>query len=109
MTLVSFSLINETIDCYLSDKDINDDDFEQNSTSQRDFFENVYSDSALNRCMIAVYLFGFIGCAGLILVVWFERSGLAGPYRTLVNQLASQNIVKVSPPKFPACTTFCRI
>ena len=96
MTLVSFSLINETIDCYLSDKDINDDDFEQNSTTQRDFFENVYSDSALNRCMIAVYLFGFIGCAGLILVLWFERSGLAGPYRTLVNQLASQNIVKVS-------------
>ena len=98
MTLVSFSIINETIDCYLSDQDINDDDFEQNtSIIQRDFFENVYSDPALNGCMIAVYLFGFIGCAGLILVVWFERSGLAGPYRTLINQLASQNIVKVSP------------
>ena len=108
MTLVSFSLINKTIDCYLSDRDINDDDFEQNSIIQRDFFENVYSDPALNGCMIAVYLFGFIGCAGLILVVWFERSGLAGPYRTLVNQLASQNIVKVSP-KFTACSRFCRI
>ena len=93
MTLVSFSTINETLDCYISDQDNDNDD--QNAI-QKDFFENVYSDSLLNGCMIAVYLFGFIGCAGLILVLWFERSGLAGPYRTLVNQLASQNIVQVS-------------
>ena len=45
--------------------------------------------------MIAVYIFGFLGCTGLILVLWFERSGLAGPYRSVVNQLVSQNIVQV--------------
>ena len=85
MTSVSFTQINETLDPVLD---------HQNGT-QKDFFENVYSDSMVNGCMIAVYIFGFLGCAGLILVLWFERSGLAGPYRSVVNQLVSQNIVQV--------------
>ena len=108
MVLVSFASINETLDCFFSDQDEHADD-DQNAI-QKDFFENVYSDPILNKCMIAVYLFGFIGCAGLILVLWFERSGLAGPYRTLVNQLASQNIVKVSfrVTKFSRIFEFCR-
>ena len=84
MTCVSFFPIDETLDHILN----------QNGT-QKDFFENVYSDPIVNGCMIAVYIFGFLGCAGLILVLWFERSGLAGPYRSLVNQLVSQNIIQV--------------
>lgn len=84
ITSVSFSRINETLDHIINQ-----------IGNQKDFFENVYSDPMVNSCMIAVYIFGFLGCAGLILVLWFERSGLAGPYRSLVNQLVSQNIIQV--------------
>ena len=84
-SLVSFFPIDEDLHHIL----------DQNATTQTDFFENVYSDPMVNGCMIAVYIFGFLGCAGLILVLWFERSGLAGPYRSVVNQLVSQNIVQV--------------
>ena len=84
-SLVSFFPIDESLHHIL----------DQNATTQKDFFENVYSDPMVNSCMIAVYIFGFLGCAGLILVLWFERSGLAGPYRSVVNQLVSQNIVQV--------------
>ena len=85
MTSVSFTQINETLDPVL----------DHHNGTQKDFFENVYSDPMVNGCMIAIYIFGFLGCAGLILVLWFERSGLAGPYRSLVNQLVSQNIIQV--------------
>ena len=84
-SLVSFFPIDESLHHIL----------DQNATTQKDFFENVYNDPMVNGYMIAVYIFGFLGCAGLILVLWFERSGLAGPYRSVVNQLVSQNIVQV--------------
>ena len=84
MTSTTFYPINKT----LSDQIFDQSDVDHNPI-QIDFFENVYSDPILNGCMIAVYFFGCIGCAGLGLVIWFERSGSAGPYRTLVNQLVS--------------------
>ena len=90
MTSTTFYPINKT----LSDQIFDQSDVDHNPI-QIDFFENVYSDPILNGCMIAVYLFGCIGCAGLGLVIWFERSGSAGPYRTLVNQLVSYNLLQV--------------
>ena len=60
---VSFFPIDETLHHIL----------DQNATTQKDFFENVYDDPMVNGCMIAVYIFGFLGCAELILVLWFER------------------------------------
>ena len=33
-----------------------------------------------------------LSCFGLCLVAWFERSGQAGPYRTLINQLVSHKL-----------------
>ena len=90
MTSTTFYPINKT----LSDQIFDQSDVDHNPI-QIDFFENVYSDPILNGCMIAVYFFGCIGCAGLGLVIWFERSGSAGPYRTLVNQLVSYNLLQV--------------
>ena len=55
---VSFFPIDETLHHIL----------DQYATTQKDFFENVYGDPMINGCMIAVYIFGFLGCAGLILV-----------------------------------------
>ena len=60
-----------------------------------DFFKNIYSNPLLNYSMVLIYTLGFIGVSGLILVVWFERSGQAGPYRTLINRLVSYNINQV--------------
>ena len=60
-----------------------------------DFFYQIYSSPLINWSMIGIYLLGLISCAGLRLVSWFERSGQAGPYRTLVNQLMSITLDKV--------------
>ena len=60
-----------------------------------DHFKGVYEMPILNWSMIGIYLLGLISCTGLRLVSWFERSGQAGPYRTLVNQLMSITLDKV--------------
>ena len=61
-----------------------------------DYFESVYSNTILNTSMILIYILGLISCVGLRLVSWFERSGQAGPYRTLVNRLMSITLDEVS-------------
>ena len=63
--------------------------------SNLDSFSQVYANQLLNRFMIVLYIIGLFGCLGLSLVSWFERSGQAGPYRTLVNQLVSINLDQV--------------
>ena len=56
-------------------------------TESVDDFASVYSNTYLNTASILLYIIGMLSCAGLCLVSWFERSGLAGPYRTLKNRL----------------------
>lgn len=48
-----------------------------------DHFEGVYSNPLVNAFCLILYLVGLMACFGLALVVWFEKSGQAGPYRTL--------------------------
>ena len=60
-----------------------------------DFFEQVYSEQILKWLMISFYLLGLVAIVGLGIVTWFERSGEAGPYRTLINRLTSYNIEMV--------------
>lgn len=56
----------------------------------KDYFADVYAiNPVLNTSAVVAYVFGYIGVAGLILVIWYERSGKAGPHRTLVNRLVS--------------------
>ena len=59
---------------------------------QHDDFAGVYSNLYINFAMLFIYSLGFVACIGLGMVIWFERSGQAGPYRTLVNQLVSYRI-----------------
>lgn len=59
----------------------NEDDF-------KELFENTFENVAI----VGLYVIGNVSCAGLLLVSWFEKSGQAGPYRTLVNQLASMRL-----------------
>ena len=64
--------------------------------TQEDFYHGVYSNWYLNTFTLCCYFFGLAGAAKLFFVTWFERSGEAGPYRTLVNQLASVNLDQAS-------------
>ena len=61
-----------------------------------DFFEDGFSSPWLKSSMVLVHLITCLSNGGLGFVVWFEVTGRAGPYRTLVNKLASFLIIQVS-------------
>ena len=42
--------------------------------------------------MFLVYILGLLNCVSLSFISWFERSGQAGPFRTLRNRLVSFNV-----------------
>ena len=63
-------------------------------------FQGVYEGPYLKGTIIVTFILLMIGCIGLGFVLWFERSGQAGPYRTLINQLVSYNIEQVSKDIF---------
>ena len=63
----------------------------KNSLHEEDFFAEVYSDPRIVFGMVMLYLIGLGGVLGLVIIIWLERSGQAGPFRTLVNQLVSFN------------------
>lgn len=60
--------------------------------TEKDHFEEVYSDVILNLISFGVYLIGTLSCIGLCYASWYEKSGQAGQFRTLVNQLVSHNL-----------------
>ena len=60
----------------------------------QDYFENIYPSVRLTWAII--YIFNAIFCLLLAKIASFERSGEAGQFRTLVNQLMSFNIDQVS-------------
>ena len=66
-----------------------------------DFFEDGFSSPWLKSSMVLVYLINCLSNGGLAFVVWFEVTGRAGPYRTLVNKLVSFMIIQVSSYKKP--------
>ena len=61
-----------------------------------DYFADLYSDPKLQIAFFLNYWIGWIGVVGISFVTWFERSGQAGQFRTLVNQLVSLNLDQVS-------------
>ena len=62
---------------------------------EEDYYKQAYASPCMNWCMFTTYLLGLVGCGGLALVSWFERSGQAGPYRSLINRLVSHNMDQV--------------
>ena len=71
------------------------DNISKENNDSTDFFLGVYESPYFTKLLIATYIIDVISCIGLNFVVWFERSGGAGHYRTLVNQLTSFNLDQV--------------
>lgn len=63
--------------------------FNKTSLMSDDVFEGIYSNLTVNIIMVFLYFTGLAFCFGIALIIWFEKSGQAGPYRTLINQLVS--------------------
>ena len=62
----------------------------------QDFFANIYATPlAAKISIVMLNIMGFFGCIGLSFIVWFEISGEAGPFRTVINQLVSFNFIEV--------------
>ena len=60
-----------------------------------DFFAGIYESQIVLWSIGITYFLGLIGCIALRFIIWFERSGQAGNFRTLVNQLVSYNLEQV--------------
>lgn len=69
---------------------------EETKEDQSTFYGNI----GLNWSMFGIYGAGLIGCVGLGFVSWFERTGRAGPHRTLINRLVSFNLDQVQEKLF---------
>ena len=82
--------------CFISfEIDEKDDLFINDITVISDKYAEVY-DSKYVRFAFAMTYLVCIVCVPLVaFVIWFERSGQAGSFRTMVNQLASFNLDQV--------------
>ena len=80
----------------ISNQNQSDDDqlYEINKDTS-DFFEDGFSSPWLKSSMVLVYLINCLSNGGLCFVVWFEVTGRAGPYRTLVNKLVTFMMIQV--------------
>lgn len=63
---------------------------------EEDFFWEVYDGPIIQALYLVHYAIGLMGIGGIALIIWFERSGEAGQFRTLVNQLVSMNLDQVT-------------
>ena len=74
------------------------------TTTKYDYFQDIFDDQTWNISMFVLYSFGFVNCISGALISWFEKTGRAGPYRTLRNQLMSyaidQMVFRYSVPGF---------
>ena len=72
------------------------------SNETQDFFHGVFESVNMKFLVLGTYSFGTLGILGSLLITHFERSGNAGQFRTLVNQLVSFNldqVFKILPQK----------
>ena len=63
-----------------------------------DYFREIFSNPMINWTIILIWLLGLVSCVFLRIVSWFEKTGQAGPFRTLVNRLFSCIIDQVGSP-----------
>ena len=87
-------LTNFSINYYQNYRD-NDQIYEVNKEIF-DFFEDGFSSPWLKSSIVLAHLINWLSNGGLCFIVWFEVTGRAGPYRTLVNKLVSFLIIQVS-------------
>ena len=65
-------------------------------TENENAFPGLYESPDIRTAMFMTYMVTLCGISGLVFIHWFERSGQAGHYRTVINQLISFNIDQVS-------------
>ena len=66
------------------------------SEDEENAFPGLYESPLIRSAMFMTYMVTLLGLSGLGFILWFERSGQAGQYRTVINQLISFNIDQVS-------------
>ena len=60
-----------------------------------DIFAKIFENKWIVWGKLLAFFIGLLSNGVLGLVVWFETTGQAGPYRTMLNQLASFEIIQV--------------
>ena len=60
-----------------------------------DYFAPFYGHLTVKMLFVLNYFIGLVGLIGIIFIIWFEFSGRAGPFRTLVNQVVCFNMISV--------------
>ena len=65
------------------------------TTISSDKYVGVYESVHIRFAFLTTYMVILVFAPLLAFVIWFERSGQAGSYRTMVNQLASFNLDQV--------------
>ena len=60
-----------------------------------DYFGDGFSSPWLKSSMLLAHLINWLSNGGLCFIVWFEVTGRAGPYRTLVNKLVTFMMIQV--------------
>lgn len=71
-------------------------EYDLKGNESTDFFANVYDLPMIKIALAAIYMFAGVSFFALYNVASFERSGQAGQFRTVVNQLMSFTIDGVS-------------
>ena len=90
----AFKMSKTLTNIFFVDKNINSSQI-LSATKEVDFFRGIYENQIVSWSMRITYFLGLFGCIALRFVIWFERSGQAGQFRTLVNQLVSFNLEQV--------------
>ena len=72
-----------------------DDLFINDTTVLSDKYAAVYESQYVRFAFVITYIVSFLCVPLVAFVIWFERSGQAGSFRTMVNQLASFNLDQV--------------
>ena len=103
--------MNETVEACSDEPPDETDHFAFCTTDEedkgQDFFAGLYESPYIKLSMTLTYGVALICMVGLGFVLWFERSGQAGQYRTLVNQLSSFNLDQVLQNKICGIV-FCK-
>lgn len=59
---------------------------------QQDYFEETYEDPIIKLIWVLSFILALICGIALRILLWYESSGQAGQFRTMVNQLVSINL-----------------
>ena len=69
---------------------------EDEDTENENAFQGLYKRPDIRTAMFMTYMVTLCGISGLAFIHWFERSGQAGHYRTVINQLGNQRLSVIS-------------